>query len=94
VPVLFYAGLLYNNKGLDEALDLLIPLAKNINVLWTKSTQGLADDNLYVPARQLSVLAIDGLAGLGPAFANRHHLDLLIRHHETYVLRRRSFADE
>ncbi len=93
VPVLFYAGLLYNDKALEEALDMLVPFIPTINDLWRKSTHGLNDDSIYLPVRRLSALAIDGLASLGPEFVSRHHLDLFIRHHETYVLQRRSFAD-
>ena len=92
VPVLFYAGLLYNERALTTTLDLLAPFARDIDVLWAKATYGLDADEIWQPARRLMETAIEGLTGLPGRFVNDHHREALHRFYDTHSCRRISFV--
>jgi len=93
VPVIFYAGLLYDDEALDKVLDLLIPLAASISSKFKEATMGLASNDVFEISKKLVLLAMDGYSALHPDFRGDTYLDQLIDFFEEFTLNRKSFAD-
>ncbi|HEX5111411.1 MAG TPA: glutamate-cysteine ligase family protein, partial [Saprospiraceae bacterium] len=93
VPVIFYAGMLYNDETLDKALDLLIPQAPTISSGFKEAMMGLTSDHMFDISKKLVRLAIDGYAALHPEFRGEIYSDQLIDFFQEFTLNRKSFAD-
>lgn len=93
-PVMFYTGLLYTDAYLDKTLELLLPYASRMNELFAGAVYGLERDELYLLAKQLIHLALDGFVRLPVTFKEGANQHLLVRFYEEFTSRRRTFADE
>lgn len=64
-PVLFYTTLLYDEKSIDNVINLLAPYINDYGQLWQASTRGLADARLAKLSRIIMGEALDGYSRLG-----------------------------
>ncbi len=94
VPVLFYCGLLYSNLHLEKTLEMLVPFSSQLPVLMEKATMGLDSDEIFMTAKKLVVLSIDGFAFLPEAFKGQQSIDSIISFLERFTIQRKTFADE
>lgn len=93
VPIVFYLGLLYNNLQLDKSLSLLFPLSHKINSLFQQSPFGFESDEIFIVAKKLMQLSIDGASNLPERLINKKHINQLIDYFEKYTSQRKSFSD-
>ncbi len=63
-PAAWWTGLLYDNRALDEVLDLMTPFAANIGTLLGQSDQGLSNREIAGLAKKLARISIEGLSRL------------------------------
>ena len=63
-PAAWWTGLLYDNRALEQVLDLMTPYASKLGVLLGKADQGLSDPELAGLAKKLAIIAIEGLGRL------------------------------
>ena len=68
VPAAFYTGLLYDEKSLNELLDLLLPIRKDLKALWERSPYGLQDKALSRLAQKTMHIAASGFSRLPSCF--------------------------
>jgi glutamate--cysteine ligase len=94
IPVLFYAGLLYNAPHLEKTLELLSPLAPDINSFFSLAVKGLESDEVNSYSKELMQLAIEGLSCLPNDLIHKDYIQQLIDFYTKFTLQRRSFADE
>jgi glutamate--cysteine ligase len=94
VPACWYAGLLYDNKALDSALELLLPHRKNIGNLLESACHGLQDPMLQKLSAQLHQLAIEGLVRLPECYGGSGNVELLEKFGRHFVARGRTPADD
>jgi len=94
IPILFYTGLLYNEKQLDNILELLFPMSAGINDLYARATLGLNSEDIFSTSKELMHMAIEGLSGLPEDFKEAYHLQQLTDFFEHFTSRRKTFADE
>ncbi len=94
VPAALYTGLLYSNPHLDATLDLLLPLAKDIDQLLRDSVFGLHKEVIFWNAKRIMGIALQGFESLGVEFTGQGHFDTLIEYNERFLARRKTPADE
>lgn len=68
VPAVYTTGILYDERSLDQTLDLLLPLVDEIPDLLTKAEGGLADQTLAKLAKATMTIAAEGFARQKPCF--------------------------
>jgi len=93
IPALFYCGLLYPDRVLDAALDLLLPCAPELPELMQRAVYGMEDDRLFAVSGKLIDLSIQGLSALPRSFTGNGGTARLSDFADLYTLRRRTFAD-
>lgn len=94
VPVLFYVGLLYSDAHTELALDLLTPLADEIQHLYQAATAGMESDIICRISKKLVQLSIEGCQNLPAEFMPAEDIDQLVRFYKLFPEKRRTFADE
>lgn len=95
VPSQFYCSLIYTDKVLDEALDLLIPELANIESLWKKSSFGFGlDKDFDNKTKKLANLASEGLSYLPPCFISPDTKKTFQYFIENFTLQGKTQADE
>ncbi|MFY7927611.1 MAG: glutamate-cysteine ligase family protein [Oligoflexus sp.] len=93
VPASFYTGLLYDEKSLDAALDLLLPLRPKLRAFWQKSIYGLRDDELAAVAQKVARVALQGTERLPSCFQGEGSGKLFTHFEQTLTQRRLTPAD-
>jgi glutamate--cysteine ligase len=94
LPILFYTGLLYSEKYLDKAIELLLPVATEIKELHVQSTMGFKSDLIFSLSQQLLEFSIQGYSGLEDSLKNGVSESQMVEYSEKFTQKRKSFADE
>ncbi len=93
VPAALYAGLLYNEKSLDQALDYLLPHMGDVRANWVRSAYGLEDENLWKISKNIISLACEGFEALPECHRHPETAKSLIHFKEFFTDQKRSPAD-
>lgn len=80
-PVLFYTALLYDEKSVDNVINLLAPYIDDYGKLWQASTRGLEDERLARLSQKIMVEALDGYSRL----AGEHRCELSYQRLKVFV---------
>ncbi len=85
VPAAFYVGLLYDSKNLDRVLDSLLPHIHKLHNLMSLALHGLENTLLQQHAKQLVLLAIEGLRRIERHYCGEASVHILSKfyHHFT-----------
>ncbi|MBT8191011.1 MAG: hypothetical protein KJO29_11335, partial [Bacteroidia bacterium] len=94
VPLIFYTGLLYHQHTMEKAINLLLPLSRDLNGMIHDASYGYKTDRLYSFALALVNYAIEGYNCLPAKFKGDIPVDHLIEFKESYVLNKLCFADD
>lgn len=94
VPAVFMTGLLYDDRSLAAALDILIPKAGVIEGLLTRAEHGLADPILAALAKELMQVAAEGFSRQTPCFRHGCSERELAAFRERFTERGLTPADE
>lgn len=94
VPAFFYTGLLYSDDSLDKTLELLLPLAKDIDKLYRESSFGFESTGILSISKQLMNLALEGLSDLPREFAGKKSIENLASFLEKYTAQGKTVSDE
>ena len=93
--VAFVAGLIYDDRALGLALELLEPWRQDLQARWWSSAErGFEDDELAEVTQKLWTIALDGAERLGEDYLAREELDQAIAYRDRFPERRRAPADE
>ena len=95
VPAAFYSALLYEDRNLDQVLELLVPYHRSIDRLLRASAYGLQQDaTLADLAQRVMYLAVEGYRRLPSCFHDAATDKAIIYFHEHFTARRRTPADD
>ena len=94
-PVVFFCGLLYDERTRERALDLLGDLLPDLDQLWREAAQhGLRRGVLAERAERLWRIALDGAERLPAGYLTREQIQAAERFAERFVFAGRSPSDE
>lgn len=85
VPTVFYAGILYDEKSLNEAFELLKKEAEKLPQHMQEACYGLDSPKLYKNALTLMNLSLKGFKNLNSKLGGQKQLQLADKFNETYV---------
>lgn len=94
VPCLFYCGLLYDDRSLDQALDLLLPEAGKTEARLRGAQAGLKDAQLAELCKKISEIAISGYSRLPSCFKEETSEKVFAKYVENFVGRGQTPSDE
>ncbi len=94
VPTAFYTGLLYDETSLQQAFELLLPLASKLEEMWARCTIGLQDTFMAQYAPKIFQIAMEGFERLSPCFRESCSGKRFHAYYENFTARRRSPADD
>ena len=94
IPVMFYSGLLYSDKHMNKALDLLLPLSSDLSSLSVEALYGLDSDRVFSISKQVLEIAIDGFSELPASFKKDNNHRHFERFAEEFTYQRKVFADK
>lgn len=95
VPVVLYAGLLYDRRALDRVADVLAPQRRRLPDLLRRAAHlGVADPELCALAVEVWTTAAEGARRLPPGYVDPADLDRAETYLDRFTLRGRSPADE
>jgi len=86
VPIVFYVGLLYDQKNLDFICKSYERDENELNDLRIKSSMGLLDKHIRRSAQSLMKMAIDGYERVSRNLGGRSLLDLASKFNRKYTL--------
>lgn len=93
VPVLFYAGLLYNAKQTEQALQYLGTIGEDMDRMLEEASLGLKDGQITRRCNHLMKLAMEGLDQLPAGFVEEKQKKVLERYYTQFTTQGRTFAD-
>lgn len=94
IPTMFYTGLLYSEKHMEKALDLLLPFFEDIHHQNEEATFGLKSDTIFDTTKAVMQIAMDGFESLPEIFKTKKQVVQFNAFYEKYTSRRRTFADD
>jgi glutamate--cysteine ligase len=94
VPAVFLTGILYDERSLGRAIELLLPHAARVPELLVKAEGGLADAALARLAKEMMTLAAEGFARQTTCFKKGCSERELTAFRERFTDRGRSPADD
>jgi glutamate--cysteine ligase len=94
IPCAFYTGLMYDNRSLDTALGLLMPLHERLREFWQKSSFGLQDPQLADLAKEIFRIASIGFRRLPACFRENCAERKVLAFGQRYTEKGRTPADE
>ncbi len=94
VPAAYYAGLMYDNTSLDQALDKLLPLLPELGEYMHAAAFGLRDQRLQRLSGDIMRIARDGLARLPDCFKGEATTRAFAAYAEHFTNKNRTPADD
>jgi len=94
VPAAFNIGILYDDRTLARALDLLLPHLSRLPELWQKSSFGLTDPEIAAGAQQLMDMAQEGFGRLPECVRGRRTVETMAIYDHHFTRRGRCPADD
>jgi glutamate--cysteine ligase len=94
VPICFYCGILYDDRALEEALEMVFPHRHSEEDFLKQSVFGLQSDVLYEMSKKLFRIAMDGYSRLPDSFKVKEAAaDRFEEYFHQFTLKRKTFAD-
>lgn len=94
VPSAFLTGILYSEKTLFQAWEMLQPHIRKLDDLCQKASNGLEDEEIFLISLKLFQLAGEGLQSLPESFRSPAQIQQLENYFEHFILKRRTPSDE
>ncbi len=93
-PGAFYTGLLYDDRSLNQTLDLLLPEFPNLMELWKKAPYGLKDDKVAKLSKKVAELSMEGFGRMPSCYRGDVDSDSMAKFYNHYTARGRTPADD
>ncbi|HSF55505.1 MAG TPA: glutamate-cysteine ligase family protein [Algoriphagus sp.] len=94
VPAFFYAGLLYSDDSLNKTIELLFPLANDIERLYREASFGFESERVLRISNQLMNIALESLSALPKEFVGEKAAGNLNAFFEKFTIQGKTVADE
>lgn len=91
-PAAFYASLIYDEKNLDDALELLLPYLDRLDDLLKSSVYGLSDDLVNSLSDKLMTMAIEGFDRLPTCYQGKGTNRLIQKFYDLFTSQRETPA--
>ncbi len=93
-PCVYYTGLIYDDKSLNEALELLLPEFPKLRDHWSKAPKGLEDKDLARLSKRIVEIALEGFERMPSCYQGEESKSVLKRFYERYTARGLTPANE
>jgi glutamate--cysteine ligase len=93
-PSAYYTGIIYDDKSLDETLDLLLPEFPRLMEHWSKAPHGLHDKEIARLSKRIVEIAIEGFSRMPPCYHSGEAIHMLTNFYRHYTEKALTPADE
>lgn len=93
-PCVYYTGLLYDDRSLDAALELLLPEFPRLKDLWSKAPRGLQDKDIARLSKRIVEIALDGFSRMPSCYQGEDSVGILTSFYQRYTSQGLTPADE
>lgn len=93
-PGVYYTALIYDDRSLDDALDLLLPEFPRLKDLWAKAPKGLEDKDVARLSKRLVEIAMEGFERMPSCYKGEDGKEILTKFYERYTSKGLTPADD
>ncbi|RZA24423.1 MAG: hypothetical protein EOP10_09950 [Proteobacteria bacterium] len=93
-PGAYYTGIIYDDKSLDDTLELLLPEFPRLTELWQKAPTGLQDKDIARLSKRVVEIAIEGFSRMPPCYHGGEATHILTDFYHRYTEKSLTPADE